>query len=302
DCHSVVEVLIANGADPNIADEDERSPLHQVRSAETAELLIRKGAVVNVKDRRGQTPLFVATENNHHSVVEVLLAHGADSNVANKDKTSPLHKAENAKTARLLVEKGANIDCIDGKGRTALHLFCEWGRENVIKQLLSMGASCDIRNQKGQTAFEIAISSGYVHIASHFPNYLALVLSSNESRFEEEFDVLSKLGEGGFGDVYKVKKKGTEELYAIKAVPVTGNLKKLESKIREVRAAMELCPSDRFVRCYDAWMEPELDDEQEDGLSCAEEESKGSEASWILFQEEETSGTSPEGNQLQVSV
>ncbi|CAG0912187.1 unnamed protein product, partial [Cyprideis torosa] len=105
--HSVVEVLLANGGDLNIANEDERSPLHQAESAETAELLIQKGAEVNAKDRRGMTPLFVATDWNHYSVVEVLLANGADPSIANEDERSPLHQAESAETAELLIQKGA---------------------------------------------------------------------------------------------------------------------------------------------------------------------------------------------------
>ncbi|CAG0902692.1 unnamed protein product [Cyprideis torosa] len=297
--HSVVKVLLAKGANPNIANHFGTSPLHQAKSAETAELLIAKGAEVNAKDRRGKTPLFVATEVKLHTVVEVLLANEADPNIGNEDKTSPLHKAKTAETARLLLEKGANIDCIDAEGRTALHLCCRRGREEVVKQVLSMGASCDIRDQKGQTACEIAIARGYGHIVSHFPNHIASGLSSKESRFDQEFDVLSKLGAGSFGEVYKVKKKGTEELYAIKEIPLTGNREEILRTFREVRAAVELRRSGSTVKCYDAWIEQELDDEQEDGLSCAEEESKGSEASWICFQEEETSGTSPEGNQLQ---
>ncbi|CAG0900193.1 unnamed protein product [Cyprideis torosa] len=265
--HEVVEVLLANGADPNVANCFEKSPLHEAASAETAELLIRKGAVVNAKDRCGKTPLSVATENNRHSVVEVLVANGADLNVADEDERSPLHRAK--------------------------------GREDVAKQLLSMGASRDIRNQKGQTACEIAIARGYGHIVSHFPNHIASGLSSKESRFDQEFDVLSRIGAGSFGEVYKAKKKETEELYAIKEIPLTGNRDEILRTFREVRAAVELRRSGSTVKCYDAWIEQELDDEQEDDLSCAEDESKGSGASWICFQEEETSGTSPEGNQLQ---
>ncbi|CAG0897501.1 unnamed protein product [Cyprideis torosa] len=104
----VVELLLAHGADPNIANSgDETSPLHHAKSAETAELLIAKGAEVNAKDRRGKTPLFEATENHHHSVVEVLLANGADPNIADEDERSPLHRARSAETAELLIEKGA---------------------------------------------------------------------------------------------------------------------------------------------------------------------------------------------------
>ncbi|CAG0899822.1 unnamed protein product [Cyprideis torosa] len=255
--HSVVEVLVAHGAEPNIANEDERSPLHNATSAETAELLIVKGAEVNAKDKDGRTPLFEATEKNRHSVVKILLGHGADPNITPKDGHSPLHAAMNTEsfeTAKLLIEKGANVDCIGSSGETALHWCCFLGRGDLAKLLLSKGASPDIRDKEGQTAYEIAISRGYVHVASCFHDFFPSVLSSTESRFRQEFEVLSEMGEGGYGKVYKVKKKADGKEYALKSVTISGWSKKIQRSLREVSAMLKLT-GPAIVKCYDAWIE-----------------------------------------------
>ncbi|CAG0902291.1 unnamed protein product [Cyprideis torosa] len=283
--HSVVEVLLAHGADPNIISRtDGASPLHRARLAETAELLCQKGAVVNAKDRRGKTPLFdatywnrhsvvevllahgadpnitqndgrsplfVATQKNYHSVVKVLLAHEADPNIAPKDGRSPLlvamHRESAAETAELLIAKVAkfnNVNCIDSAGETALHLCCEWGREGLAKQLLS-----EVQN-------------------------------SAESRFQQEFDIIDEIGKGGYGKVYKVKKKADQNKYALKCVTISGDSEKMQRSLREVRAVMQL-GGPYIVKCYDAWIEVAEDDEKEFGnvvavsdvsLNCYEEQ------------------------------
>lgn len=61
------------------------SGLHWVAAttddSEMAELLIRSGSEVNGPDENGMTPLHIAVEERHASVVRVLLENGADSTV-----------------------------------------------------------------------------------------------------------------------------------------------------------------------------------------------------------------------------
>ncbi|CAG0908586.1 unnamed protein product, partial [Cyprideis torosa] len=281
----VADVLLVKGAaDPNISNSDEQSPLHQAQSEEMVDLLIKYQAEVNVRDVQGETPLFaasrlgrvsvlkklllnkgdpdvrdyslqtpllVASQNGHLCVVQVLLENGVNPNIPDDSLRTPLFVAKSAETAKLLVKKGANVNCIDKKGETALHSFCRGGREDVAKQLLSEGARCDIKNKKQQTAFVIAISKGYLRIASQF---LASILNSAESRLEQEFEILSEIGEGGYGKVYKVKKKTDGEEYALKCVTISGDSEKMQRSLREVRAAMQLGGA-FIVRCYDAWIE-----------------------------------------------
>ncbi len=51
-----------------------------------------------------------------------------------------LHYAVDAKTVRLLVEKGANVNAEDVKGYTALHLAVTEKRLEIVKELIKSGA------------------------------------------------------------------------------------------------------------------------------------------------------------------
>lgn len=60
----MIEMAIKNGSNVNIANKYGRSPLHLAAyngHQSTAELLVQKGADINLKDHLDLTPLFMAT-------------------------------------------------------------------------------------------------------------------------------------------------------------------------------------------------------------------------------------------------
>ena len=70
---------IANGADVNAKDYQERTPLHWTawrRHKEIAELLIAAGADVNVKDSDDKTPLDLAAQFRYKEIADLLRKHG----------------------------------------------------------------------------------------------------------------------------------------------------------------------------------------------------------------------------------
>lgn len=72
--------------------------------------------------------------------------------------------------------------------------------------------------------------------------------TSVQSRFTSEFDSIEPLGKGGFGCVYKARRKLLDKYHAVKIV--RGN----EKALREVRALSDL-QHQNIVRYYDCWME-----------------------------------------------
>ncbi len=52
------------------------------------ELLIEKGAIVDMKDESGMTPLFFAAVNGHKDCMELLLFHHANVNSKDYEGTS----------------------------------------------------------------------------------------------------------------------------------------------------------------------------------------------------------------------
>ncbi|CAB3259440.1 unnamed protein product [Arctia plantaginis] len=75
------------------------------------EMLIRKGARVNEKNKEGQTPLHVATEHAHLDAMDLLLRHGAKVNACDGRGSSALAVAarrDSAAACRLLLACGAD--------------------------------------------------------------------------------------------------------------------------------------------------------------------------------------------------
>jgi len=72
---------------------------------------------------------------------------------------TPLHKAaaygEEA-VARLLLDRGAEIDAVNGKGESPLHNARAGGENAVVRLLTDRGAKIDTSNRKGEAPLQIA--------------------------------------------------------------------------------------------------------------------------------------------------
>lgn len=84
--------------------------------------LLQKGANPNMADKRGVTPLVLATNLGFNDGVEALVDGGARIDVTNAAGETPLiaavHRRDTA-LVRLLLAKGANADRTDNSGRSA---------------------------------------------------------------------------------------------------------------------------------------------------------------------------------------
>ncbi|CAB0035085.1 unnamed protein product [Trichogramma brassicae] len=95
------ESLLRRISDPNLADVEGLTPLHIICQRFNKEEYLRmffklnddhKRLVrVNAEDRCGNTPLHLALSEGRMGVSKLLMARGADPNLANKDGETPLH-------------------------------------------------------------------------------------------------------------------------------------------------------------------------------------------------------------------
>lgn len=121
-------------------------------------LLSKKIFDIDCKDKFGQdkTPLFIAAYEGKTEIVKVLLACGANPNVADKDYgATPLHYASRIgflMIVNALISSGADINKVDNADfSTPLHLAAEAGRKQVVDALVRAGADCTILDSFGDT-------------------------------------------------------------------------------------------------------------------------------------------------------
>lgn len=109
-----------------------------------AKKLLDTGIDVNVKRPGDQnTALIIAAGKGRMEVVNLLLSRGADVNVSNRNGWTPLMAAVSSGSygiALLLLEKGADPNSKHTYGWTALKLASQKGKEDIVKLLKKFGA------------------------------------------------------------------------------------------------------------------------------------------------------------------
>ena len=94
----------------------------------------------------GDTPLHCAVASSgvkRKHVVEILLRKGAPPNEKNKELLAPVHVAGDKghlEALEALLRHGAKVNVLDGLGQTALHRSSREGQVAVCRLLLSYGA------------------------------------------------------------------------------------------------------------------------------------------------------------------
>jgi ankyrin repeat protein len=103
--------LIDRGADINAPDERNFTPVFVAFKGhvESARMLLERGAVIDIRNRFGETPLHQALLWTEIEVVRLFLEHGADPNLANRYGETPFEMAlrfEEPEIVELLSEYG----------------------------------------------------------------------------------------------------------------------------------------------------------------------------------------------------
>lgn len=171
---SVIKELLKNGAkiDETNWGKWTATPLYwslNYCKFEAAELLLKKGANTNLADSFGLAPLQVAVccKNVDVSLIEHLIEKGADINYSTPSDPlakpfegwTSLHYAISCgadEVARLLIEKGANVNAIADDGTTPLIIAAKNDSVFMAKFLLEKGADVNWRDLKKKSAMSYA--------------------------------------------------------------------------------------------------------------------------------------------------
>jgi ankyrin repeat protein len=173
DALALMTRLLAAGANPNARTKE--FP-HERRYITTA-----VGSVAWV-DLTGQTPFLRAAAAGDLQAMHLLLAHGADPNIATAGGTTPLMVAAGVNwsvgetfdegpaalldAVKLAHELGNDVNAQNSMGVAAIHGAANRGANDVIEYLAASGARLDVADKQGRTPLDWAAG---VFLATHPP-------------------------------------------------------------------------------------------------------------------------------------
>ncbi|XP_064624702.1 poly [ADP-ribose] polymerase tankyrase-2-like [Lineus longissimus] len=163
---NVLELLVQKGADVELKDQVNQSILNlsSVQGhVNIAEYLIDIGADISTRDLLDNTPLLHASFFGHLSVVELLTSKGADTNAVNKEGRDALFCAAqngHSDVVRFLAQLGMNVNKTDNVGWCPLGAAVGRGHLECVKELVQLGARLDFRTTDD-------INSGLLHVAAY---------------------------------------------------------------------------------------------------------------------------------------
>ncbi|KAB8257712.1 ankyrin repeat-containing domain protein [Aspergillus pseudonomiae] len=163
----IVELLVATkNFDPDVEDGSGWTPLMIAASLKNAEgdpiidLLLKKGADVNVTSNSGQNALHFATSKASLSTVRTLIANKCSARVKDKRGQLALHRAAaigSSPIIKVLLQDGKSpVNAADVDGLTALHHAISEGHGEAAITLLKAGAETDKKDANGTLAIDMA--------------------------------------------------------------------------------------------------------------------------------------------------
>ena len=151
-------------------------------------------------DKHGNKILHSVTYYGHLEYIKALIENGADVNIGNKYKATPLMIAAekgNIDVAKLLIDNGADIMLANMHGSNALMFAADKGQQDMVKFLIEYGADVDSKTKNGFTALMVASQGGRTGIAK-------LLVESGAD--------INSVNTGGYTALKLAKTKGHEDI------------------------------------------------------------------------------------------
>ncbi|XDD51168.1 ankyrin repeat domain-containing protein [Leptospira sp. WS92.C1] len=119
---------------------------------------LSQGADPNAKDVFGESALHKTTSKSKTEIAELLIQKGANVNATDGKGRTPLMKTFFQSMVKFLLEKGADINLKDEKDWTAVLHQTSYGTTNleVIESLVAKGAAIQVQGKDGVTPLMLA--------------------------------------------------------------------------------------------------------------------------------------------------
>ena len=179
------------------------------RHFRVANLLHRHGAVVDIRDVLGRTPLYCASIDGLVDMMRWLLNHGADANAPRDDGQTPLQTAATSRmleAVQLLLDHKAYVNSRDDAGKTPLSDTIFRGLSDqeeravdVVRRLLEHGADPNdtgAHSSSHSTLLHLASSYGWFEVAQLLHKYGAKADEKDEEG-KTPFQIASEKGYHG---------------------------------------------------------------------------------------------------------
>ena len=162
------------------------------------------------------TPLFCAAQDNFPAIVELLIKRGANINLAMDAGTPPLSVAAdcgNIEVVRLLLQESEiQINQTTKNGVTALSVASQEGHKEIVKMLLRKGADPNIASKGGIAALQAGCVHGHTAIVEmllHAGADMKAVVTIEETRKYTPYGLAQLAGHRGIMSIlesYRRKK------------------------------------------------------------------------------------------------
>ena len=162
-----VTFLLNNEASIFDRDVDRCTPLHlaaQNGHVTVIQMLCEAGGPVDLTEEYCRTPLHLACQEGHVEAVDVLLEYGSDVNGTNDEGDTPLHLAvsgNNQALVDMLLKRGASVNAANLVDLTPLHCAAEYNHVAIVEMLLTAGAYIESTGRSGWTPLHLACHEGH---------------------------------------------------------------------------------------------------------------------------------------------
>lgn len=139
------------------------------KQQETVKILLAHGADMNIADLEGVTPLQHAVDRGMKEIIQIL-ANESFTRLSNEEKAKLtkqfFNAAEQGDVTQIteILNKGIDINVADEQGRTAAMIATYGNFPEVVKVLIAHGADINIRDNIKNNPFLYAGAEGYLEI------------------------------------------------------------------------------------------------------------------------------------------
>ncbi len=153
------------------------------------EAAIKEGASLNEQDSDGWNALMYAAKGGNVDALSMLLKAGALPDISDRLGRTPLHlaSAAPAEISSSLIQAGTDVNSRNAGGVTALMLAAGGGRRDIVELLLAAGARMDLKDYQGSSVVEWSRRSSDQSFTKELKQKLDLVGNEAPTVPDEEF-------------------------------------------------------------------------------------------------------------------